>query len=75
MPLRLQARGNDPQERMSIYIAHGKTARTAERIKANAKQFRDFRFPVTVVEQSSTGYLSGTEITDLARWIDTLDRL
>lgn len=75
VPLRLQARGNDPQERMSIYIAFNKDSKLAKRINANAETFREFKFPVTMVEQSSEGYLTADEITDLARWIDTLDRL
>ena len=48
----------------------------AERIAAGAEMLRDMKYPVTVKVQSGKPRpLNADEIAELARWIDTLDRI
>lgn len=76
LPQRTAPPANDPINRLAFYIASSKKSDQAERLAAEAKKLSDLLFPVT---QKSLGeearYLTPEELAELARWIDTLDRI
>lgn len=67
---------NEPTRRLAIYLASAKKSRLAPMVKRVADAFGKAKFPVTVVNLGDTPrYLNEEEMSQLARWIDTLDRI
>ncbi len=75
IPKRMRLRSNDPVERLSFYFQWNADSPVADRIKQDVTALRQFKFPVTIVEDSPNAYLSSKELSDLARWTDALDRI
>ena len=76
LPLGAKIPSNNPVFPVSVYIAIGSDSSLAERVAADVAKFREAKYPV--VEQSLDGRrsrLNAEELSALARWIDTLDRL
>jgi len=67
---------NDPIYRLAFYVARAKKAREADRIDAAVSRLRDMKYPVTVEDLGDEPrYLNPDELSELVRWIDTLDRI
>ena len=67
---------NEPTRRLAIYLASSEKSNLAPMIKRVADAFGKAKFPVTVVNLGDTPrYLNEEEMSQLARWIDTLDRI
>jgi len=67
---------NDPLKRLVIYVAHSAESTHAGAIRRALKQLDDMKVPVTrrdLGEQSRD--LNDDELAELARWIDTLDKI
>ncbi len=66
----------DPVHRLAFYIASAGKAQQAGRIEATIKLLRAMKYPVTVKPLGDQARsLLPDELAELARWIDTLDRL
>ncbi len=74
IPVRVQLRGNDPVDRLFLFVARSDQSRLASRIDRDIKRLKKFRLPVTVLAMQQDGYLAATELRELVSWIDTLDR-
>ncbi len=75
-PLRTVLPENDPLTRLAFYLATADKSPAAAPAKAAAQRLQAALFPVTVLplgEQSRD--LTDTELADLARWLDALDRI
>jgi poly(3-hydroxybutyrate) depolymerase len=67
---------NDPIQRLAFYIAQSEKSPAKAQIEATIKALRAGKYPVTVLDLGPTARgLSAAELTELARWIDALDRL
>jgi len=76
LPARAQVAANDPIERLAIYVAYPKNSKLAERIQAEVKRLEEMKYPVLVKElDDDAKQLTDDQTAELARWIDTLDRL
>jgi poly(3-hydroxybutyrate) depolymerase len=76
MPLRIAVPDNDPVHRLAFYTATAAKAPFATLIDAGVKRLREAKFPVTVKEiGDQPRNLTDDELSELVRWIDTLDRL
>jgi len=76
LPARAQVAANDPIERLAIHIAFPKNSKLADRIRAEVKQLEAMKYPVLVKElDDDAKQLTEDQTKELARWIDTLDRL
>ena len=75
IPRRMVIRANDPVERLSFYFSRWTGSNLTEKIDADIEKLRNFKYPVTLNEQSSAGYLDEESVESLARWIDSLDRI
>jgi len=67
---------NDPLKRLLIYVAHSGGSTHAGAIQRGLKQLDDMKVPVTrrdLGERSRE--LNDDELAELARWIDTLDKI
>lgn len=75
-PPRAKAPDSDPINRLAFYIASADKSPAAAGIKALVARLQAAKFPVI---QKSVGEeprdLSADELAELARWIDTLDRI
>ncbi len=66
---------NDPENRLAVYSAAGKQEPLTQAVDAGLARLRAMKYPVTVRSLGSEPrYLSGDELDELVRWIDTLDR-
>ena len=76
LPIRIQLRGNDPIEHLAFWIHAGKDSRRAQRVSRDVKRLEKMKYPVTgnVVDGGSR-YLNEAELSELARWVDILDRI
>jgi serine protease Do len=75
-PARTRAPENDPINRLAFYFATAEKSAAAPQIKGVVTRLEAARFPVTqkpLGEQPRD--LSADELAELARWIDTLDRI
>jgi len=76
IPGRLRCPANAPVHRLAFYITRAKKAANAPRIAISIKQLQKMAYPVTVHETEGTaGPMDDKERAELARWIDTLDRI
>lgn len=67
---------NDPLRRLAVYVASSSKSPSAGSIKAAVKTMREMKIPVVEKKLGETPrYLSAAELAELARWIDTLDRM
>ena len=75
-PARSKAPDSDPINRLAYYIASAQKSPAAPLLKAVVTRLEAARFPVI---QKSLGEqprdLTADELAELARWIDTLDRI
>jgi S1-C subfamily serine protease/dienelactone hydrolase len=75
-PPRTSMPDTDPINRLAIYLGCAEKSPAAAGLKAVAESLREAKFPVT---QKSLGEkprdLTEDELAELARWIDTLDRI
>jgi serine protease Do len=67
---------NEPTHRLAIYTATAAKSRLARPIEAAVAALRKLKIPVTVKDLGELPrYLNPEELAELARWIDTLDRI
>ena len=67
---------NDPALPLAVYTTASQQSELAERIDAGIQRLRQLQYPVTAIDQGPTPrYLNAAELAELARWIDTLDRI
>jgi len=67
---------NDPVHRLTFYVATAEKSRFAGLIEATITRLRQMKYPVTVKPLGQQPrYLDPDELTQLVRWIDTLDRI
>jgi hypothetical protein len=67
---------NDPLHWFSVYVASAAKSSAARPIDRAVNLLRQAKIPVTVKKLGETPrYLDARELDELARWIDTLDRI
>ena len=67
---------NDALHWLSVYVASAGKSSAARSIERGLAALRHARIPVTVKKLGDTPrYLNADELAELARWIDTLDRI
>ena len=67
---------NDPVLRMAFYIAEAEKSPAKGAIDETVTRLRAEKYPVTVHDLGATERsLNAAELSELARWIDSLDRL
>jgi serine protease Do len=76
MPAGTEVPPNDPVQRLAFYVARSEKSPAKTQIEATIKALREEKYPVTLLDLGpAVRGLSATERTELARWIDALDRL
>jgi serine protease Do len=76
VPGRTAAPANDPLQRLAIYMTKTESGRLTERVEQLSGQLRELGYPVTLHDLGAQSrYLTADEIAQLARWVDSLDRL
>ncbi|MGB6045159.1 MAG: PDZ domain-containing protein, partial [Pirellulales bacterium] len=76
MPAQLDVPPLQPAARAAVYWVYGAQHDAAQRIKIQRKEFAKLHYPVTTRELDGTGrYLDDDEVSELVRWIDSLDRI
>jgi len=66
----------DPEHRLSIYVATAAGSHASSLIRRTVSQLRTLRYPVTAKDLGPEPRdLTADEVAELARWIDTLDRI
>jgi len=67
---------NDPLKRLAIYVAHSAESTHAGAIQRGLKRLEDMKVPVTRRDLGAQPReLNADELAELARWIDTLDKI
>jgi serine protease Do len=67
---------NEPTHRLAFYVAKTKKSRVADRVDMVIDRLREMKYPVTVRTLGDEPRdLNDDELAELARWIDTLDRI
>jgi serine protease Do len=67
---------NDPAQPLMFYTASTQDSQFAEQIQAGIAQLKELKYSVAVKDLGTKGRdLNIEEIAELARWLDTLDRL
>ena len=67
---------NDPVERLAYYFARSEKTSAKPMIEASITALREEKYPVTLLDLGPADRpLSAKELTELGRWIDSLDRL
>jgi len=75
IPAGVKAPPNEPIFRQAFYSAQAAKAPAAPQIQAGIKALQGEKYPVVVKQLAEAGkYLSGGELVDMVRWIDSLDR-
>lgn len=75
-PLAGRVAETDPAQPLLIYTTAARHGKSAAAIAAGIERLRKLKFPLTVRDLGDSGRdLSADELAELARWIDTLDRL
>ncbi len=75
LPGRVKVPPTDPVNRLAFYTTVAEKSRLAPATMAGVKRLQEMKHPVTVVNQTEARYLKPSEIADLVRWFDTLDRI
>lgn len=67
---------NDPAHRIAFYVAKAEKSEYTKGVESSITRLRDERYPVTVEDLGKDSReFSTEEVSHLARWIDTLDRI
>jgi serine protease Do len=67
---------NEPLHRLAVYVATAARSPSATMLGLAVTAMRREKFPVVVKKLGTTPrYLNAAELAELARWIDTLDRI
>jgi len=68
---------NDPQHPLSIVFTKAEDGRAKpEQVEQAVKVIRGLKYPVTLIDQgASARHLNDSELEQLIRWIDSLDRI
>ncbi len=75
-PAEGQIPDNDPGHRLAFYLGWATKAAMAGAVRETAGTLRQMRYPVTEKDLGpQSRELSTEELAELARWIDTLDRI
>jgi pimeloyl-ACP methyl ester carboxylesterase len=75
-PAHLRLPDNDPLERLAIYLAVPTQSKQRDRAEATAAALRELKYSVIVRELSGASrQLNDAELQEVARWVDTLDRI
>ena len=75
-PLPMPPPPNDPLFRLAVYSCASTKSALNRRIGQGVNRLRGAKYPVTAKAPEGTArYLNAGELTELARWIDTLDRI
>ncbi len=76
LPMLAEVPEVDPAARLAIFSAMSKTSKQQRAIRSGVARLEKEKVPVTVLETvGRQRVLSKSEIGDLARWIDSLDRI
>ena len=76
LPRRARPPDNDPIYRLAFYIASAEKSPVSDRIEQGIKLLEKMKYPLTVHQQAAAdSYLDADELSELVRWIDTLDRI
>jgi serine protease Do len=76
VPSRVTPPANDPLERLALYFTTAAGSRLKDRVAEQAEQLREMGYPVTMHDLGAQSrYLNAQEVEELARWVDSLDRL
>jgi hypothetical protein len=65
----------DPFQRLAIHFAGTPKSPRAAALEASIKRLREAKFPVTFTTLDEARDLNEIELTELMRWVDTLDRI
>jgi dienelactone hydrolase len=76
LPRRSPLKPNDPLERLAIYSFTPQGSKLNQPIQASLAQLKKMKYPVFEAKLTSPqGRLADTDLEQLVRWIDTLDRI
>ena len=76
LPAGAQIPANDPVLRMAFYVGQPQKDPLKSQIQAMATKLRTEKYPVTIKDLGPASRpLSADELSELARWIDSLDRI
>jgi serine protease Do len=76
IPLRIELRGNDPENRLVFFLGQRKSSANQTAIQSDVARLRGMRFPVVEkVLESNASSLVPDDIRSLVHWMDTLDRI
>jgi hypothetical protein len=76
LPRRIDVPANEPSQRVAIFSAVPTAKETAAQIGQSLKKLSEAGYPVTAITTAeAAGKLIDADREELARWIDTLDRL
>ncbi|MDH3717311.1 MAG: PDZ domain-containing protein, partial [Planctomycetota bacterium] len=76
MPVQLRAPPLEPTARVAVFWSYGSQHAAASRIQTQVQRLAKLNYPVTVREREGPGrYLSDEQLSELVRWIDSLDRI
>jgi serine protease Do len=75
-PMAARPPDNDPAHPLAFYVARAEKSKQAALIDRAVEQLRQMKFPVTVLDLGEKARkLKPSEVSDLVRWMDTLDRI
>jgi len=75
-PLLSLPSANEPGHHLAFYVARAAKGESASLIDASIGVLREMKYPVTVKDLGEKPrLLNGEELSELARWMDTLDRI
>jgi serine protease Do len=67
---------NDPDHRLAFYVASASQGESAGEIRESTTRLREMKYPVSTKDLGEKPRpLNAEELAELARWIDTLDRI
>jgi serine protease Do len=76
LPPRLRVPPNEPMQRLALFFSVAEKSPRTEGIGRNAEKLSEIKYPVIVREhEGEPRDWNAGELSELVRWIDTLDRL
>ena len=76
IPSLVQLRGNDPLNRLAFLIHGSRRSTNLLRYERDIRRLEEMKFPVNAnLWDRPADYLSPGQIAELARWVDSLDRM
>ncbi|MCE9546783.1 MAG: PDZ domain-containing protein [Planctomycetia bacterium] len=76
LPASVRPEPIEPTQRLALLLAHGPTGPAAESLAPQIARLRELKYPVTEMKLPQAGrFLNEAEQGELARWVDSLDRL